>query len=287
MRWRIFRGHRSSLPIEEGCPRDPAGRELELTQLVRGERAILWRSRGLQRQPHRSERPENVSLELPRIRNPRVRRKLRMEVHHVLDGGEGPPIEAELDLRVPDHAVDVVVVRIDRAAAPAPRERSREVVPGQGERPLPHVRVEVVTAPQGQGPGQGPLRLRVVAGIGRHASLLNVGQAQRGPRAPVRRQCSQPSLETSDLLGKRSRENGRARSSGRRPDRRLRPLPQPIAGAVPQPHSAQREHGDRQSHDQRRSHGAAGPAGGRGGRPRLPSLEHPSGDRHCSSPPQT
>ena len=91
----------------------------------------------------------------------------------------------------------------------APPQRTGEVVPGGGERGHAHHGREVVVPLEPERAPEHALGLRVVAGVGRHARLLHVREAERRERLPVGRERAQPRLQVLDRLIERAADRGR------------------------------------------------------------------------------
>src|SRR5207249_11089947 len=129
----------------------------------------------LARRSHSEQRASNVTVQLAKVGDARVRREPGGYVHHLLERRTGGGVPTESDERVADHPEDGSPVRIEATSALAVAERAGEVMARRRERREAHVRAGVVI---GMGPerrGEHRIGFRVVTRISGDPRLLYVG----------------------------------------------------------------------------------------------------------------
>ena len=248
-----------------------AGTERQLAELVRGPGGVRGRPGRVERHPHRALRAADVADELAGVGDACVRGEVGPGVHHRLEGVERAVVSAQLDQRVPDHAVGVGRVRIERRGVTALSERGREVVSRQIQDPEPQRALDVVVPVEADRSGEHTLRLRVPGRVARDPGLRDVRESERGVAAPVLRQGLQAVLQRGDRAVQRPRgdRGDQQRGRGGGPSGNLRRLP----GGADERERARHE--QRDGHRRRRHRLADRPhpraprrSGGAGARPK-------------------
>src|SRR5712691_13101410 len=97
----------------------------------------------VERELHRADRAGHVPEQLARVRDARIRRKVRPHAGHRVEAAKAFSVAPELDERIADHAVVACGGRRDRTCATAENERLAEAVPRERERTEPAGRDQV------------------------------------------------------------------------------------------------------------------------------------------------
>src|SRR5690606_14079780 len=141
----------------------------------------------------------------------------------------GLVVPAELDQGVDPGAQGPLAVRVLLQGPVRVPQGTREVVPGGGERGASG-QGRFVAGGEGERAGEGPFGPRIVRGVARGPRLLDVGEAQGGPRAVVPWLGPQMSPEGTDP---RVEVAPGEQSGGERPGRGrgVRPGPRPVRPA--------------------------------------------------------